>query len=383
MLHAVEPRTVKVPGRKSTLTLSDITEDARALADFAGHEQIWLGRDQERGLTAIVAVHDTTLGPALGGTRVWPHESFEAALTDALRLSHGMTLKAAVAGLALGGGKAVIVADSKTDKTPELLEAYAEMLAALDGQYITAEDVGLTLEDADFLRSRTPNVTGTMRGGSGNPSPVTAQGVFLGIKAALRHARGTEKLDGVRVAVQGLGAVGWSLAKRLRSEGAILTVTDIDPARAKKAVEHLGATAVEGDAIITADVDVFAPCALGAVLSEETIPQLKAGIVAGSANNQLATADDAERLRLRGVLYAPDYVINSGGLINVAEELTPPGYDADAAMKRVAVIPKTLGAIFRRAESEGRTTDAVAEAIALERIEAARKRKSHAAKTGR
>lgn len=383
MLQAAGPRTVKVPGGKSTLKLSDITEDASRLADFADHEQVWLGRDEERGLTAIVAVHDTTLGPALGGTRVWPHENFEAALTDALRLSHGMTLKAAVAGLALGGGKAVIVADARSDKSLRLLDAYAEMLAALEGQYITAEDVGLSLEDADYLRARTPNVTGTTRGGSGNPSPVTAQGVFLGIKAALKHQSGSEKLDGVRVAVQGLGAVGWSLAKRLRNEGARLSVSDIEPARADKAVTHLDAVALEGDAITTADVDIFAPCALGAVLSETTIPLLKAGIVAGSANNQLATPQDAERLRARGILYAPDYVINAGGLINVAEELTPPGYDADAAMKRVGVIPRTLGAIFRRAQAEGRTTDAVAETIALEYIEGARAKKARRAKSAR
>lgn len=373
MPHARDPRTLKAPNRQTTLSLADITGEAAALADFDRHEQVWLGMDEQRGLTAIVAIHDTTLGPALGGTRIWPHESFEAGLTDALRLARGMTLKAAVAGLRLGGGKAVIIADPRTDKTPAMLEAYAEMLAALDGQFITAEDVGLTIEDADFLRARASNVTGTTRGGSGNPSPVTAHGVFLGLKAALRHRRGHDRLDGVRVAVQGLGAVGWSLAKKLSQEGAGLVVADIDPARARKAVEHLGAIAVEGDAIIAADVDVFAPCALGAVLSAETIPLLKATIVAGSANNQLASPEDAERLKARGILHAPDYVINAGGLINVAEELSRTGYDEDAAMKRVAQIPRTLAAIFRRAEDEGRTTDAVAETIAMERIAAARR----------
>jgi leucine dehydrogenase len=372
MLHVSEGRTLRVPARGSTLSLVDITDRAAAMPDFAGHECVWLGRDEQRGLTAIVAIHDTTLGPALGGTRVWPHESFEAALTDALRLSRGMTYKAAVAGLDLGGGKAVIVADPRTEKTPALLQAYAEMLAALDGQFFTGEDVGLTLEDADFLRARTANVTGTTMGGSGNPSPVTAHGVFLGIKAALRHRRGDDRLKDVSVAVQGLGSVGWSLAKKLSQEGARLTVSDIDPARARKAVDHLGATAVEGDAILGAEVDVLAPCALGGLLSEETIPLLEAGIVAGAANNQLATADDAERLRARGILHAPDFVINAGGLMNVAAELAPGGYNAAATMAKVEAIPRTLGTIFRRAAAERRAPEAVAEAMAEERIGKAR-----------
>ncbi|MEX0406026.1 Glu/Leu/Phe/Val dehydrogenase dimerization domain-containing protein [Aquibium sp. LZ166] len=374
MLHSIEPRSLKVPGRASSLSLKDITAQAGGLPDFDRHEQVWLGRDESRGLTAIVAVHDTTLGPALGGTRVWPHESFEAGLTDALRLSRGMTYKAAIAGLDLGGGKAVIIADPKTQKTPELLQAYAEMLRALDGQFYTGEDVGLTLEDADFLRARTPNVTGTTSGGSGNPSPVTAHGVFLGIKAALRHRRGKDRLAGIRVAVQGLGSVGWSLAKKLSQEGAFLTVSDIDPARAQKAVDHLGARSVLGNAILEADVDVLAPCALGGILSQETIPLLKASIVAGAANNQLATDRDDNLLRARGILYAPDYVINSGGLMNVAAELAPGGYDADATMKRVARIPETLTAIFRRAEEEGKTTEEVAEAMAGERLARGRNR---------
>lgn len=373
MLHAAQPRTLRAPARRSTLSLADITADAARLADFDGHEQVWLGRDEERGLAAIVAIHDTALGPALGGTRVWAHEGLEAGLTDALRLSRGMTLKAAVAGLAYGGGKAVIVADPRRGKTPAMLEAYAEMLAALDGQFYTAEDVGLTLEDADFLAARAPNVTGTTRGGSGNPSPVTAHGVFLGLKCALRHRLGVERLDGVRVAIQGLGAVGFALARELAREGAALTVSDIDPARSRKAVEHLGATAVSGDTILAAGVDVLAPCALGAVLSAGTVPAIRAAVVAGAANNQLATPADAARLRARGILHAPDYVINAGGLVNVAQELSPRGYDAEAVMRRVAQIPRTLAAIFRRAEAEGTTTEAVAAEIAMERVRAARR----------
>src|SRR5690554_4336621 len=190
----------------STLRLTDITARAKKLEAFDQHEQIWLGEDETRGLTAIVAIHSTALGPALGGTRIWPHPTFEAALTDALRLSRGMTFKAAIAGVPFGGGKAVIQADSRTDKTPAMFEAYAEMLSALNGQYFTGEDVGLTLADADFLRARTPNISGTTQGGSGNPSPVTALGVFLGLKAAVRRARGTETLAGLTVAVQGLGS---------------------------------------------------------------------------------------------------------------------------------------------------------------------------------
>lgn len=372
MLHSGEARKLKY-ARESTLSLTEITADAAQSEAFDGHECIWLGRDDERGLTAIVAIHNTALGPALGGTRVWPHESFEAALTDALRLSRGMTYKSAVVGLPFGGGKAVIMADPKTGKTPELLEAYAEMLAALEGQFFTGEDVGLTVTDADFLRARTPNVTGTTRGGSGNPSPVTAEGVFLGIKAALRHQRGSDSLDGVTIAVQGLGSVGWSLCEKLHAEGARLIVTDIDAARVEKARTAFSAEAVPAEAIVGVDADIFAPCALGGVLSQKTIPGLKARIVAGSANNQLVHHEDARLLMERGVLYAPDYVINAGGLINVAAELTPDGYDRAAAMAKVAEIPDTLLDIFERAEKQKRPTNDIAAEIAMERIRAARR----------
>ena len=368
MLQVTQPRSVRLAAAARTLALSDITAKAASLPDFAGHEQIWLGRDEVRGLTAIVAIHSTTLGPALGGTRVWPHASFEAALTDALRLSHGMTMKAAIAGVPFGGGKAVIVADPKTQKTPALLDAYAEMLTALAGQYITAEDVGLTLADADYLGARAPNVTGTSSGGSGNPSPVTAQGVFLGLKAALEHRNGSDRLDGVTVAVQGLGSVGQALCEKLAAEGARLVVGDLDAARVADAQASLGAAVVAPDAVIAAEADIFAPCALGGVLSQETLPRLRARIVAGAANNQLATPDIAQALATRGVLYAPDYVINSGGLINVAAECAPGGYDRDRAMEAVRGIPRTLSVIFERAAREGRTTEAVAETMALERL---------------
>ncbi len=372
MLHVSDPRRLRTPVATTGLVITDITGRAATLPAFDHHERIWLGRDPARGLTAIVAIHDTTLGPALGGTRIWPHETFEAALTDALRLSRGMTFKAAIANVPFGGGKAVILADSKTDKTPALLTAYAEMLSALEGQYFTGEDVGLTLADADFLRARAPNVSGTTAGGSGNPSPVTAEGVFLGLKAAHGHVNGGSPLRGIRVAVQGLGAVGRALCDRLAADGAKLIVTDLDAERVKKAVSDLGAQAVRPEEIVGVEADIFAPCALGGVLSQTTIPALKAGIVAGSANNQLARHGDAQLLKDRGVLYAPDYVINAGGLINVAAELAPGGYDREAALAKVAEIPATLTDIFVRAEAENLPTNDVAQRIAEERIAAAR-----------
>ena len=372
MLQEHEARRLRPLRAGSSLKLTDITARAARLPSFDGHEQIWLGEDDVRGLTAIVAVHDTSLGPALGGTRVWPHATFEAALVDALRLSRGMTFKAAVIDVPFGGGKAVIKADPKTEKTPAMLDAYAEMLAALNGQYFTGEDVGLTLADADYLRARTPNISGTTAGGSGNPSPVTALGTFLGIKAALAHRNGSDSLDGIRVAVQGLGSVGWSLCERLHADGALLTVADIDNARVRKAAEVFAATTVEADAIAAADVDLFAPCALGGILSAATIPQIKARIVAGAANNQLAVHDDAAELMKRGILYAPDYVINAGGLVNVAAELAADGYDREQVMVMVRSIPETLTAIFRRADTEGLPTNTIAQAMAAERIARAR-----------
>lgn len=373
MLQMRETRSLRNPRTGSSLVLSDITARASALAAFDNHEQIWLGQDPVRGLTAIVAIHDTSLGPALGGTRVWPHHSFDAALTDALRLSRGMTLKSAVAGMPFGGGKAVIIADLKTDKTPALLEAYAEMLLALNGQYFTGEDVGLTLADADFLRERTPNVTGTTKGGSGNPSPVTAQGVFLGLKAAVAHRRGSDRLEGIRVAVQGLGSVGRALADKLHAEGAKLIVADLDEARVRDAVKSLGATAATTDMVLSVDADVLAPCALGGLFTAETIPHIQAEIVAGAANNQLARHEDARLLMERGILYAPDYVINGGGLINVAAELAPGGYDRADAMARVARIPEVLADIFRRSDAERRPTNDIAQEIAAERLSASRR----------
>lgn len=366
------PATAGAARAASTLTISDITDEARLLPGFEDHEKVVLGRDEARGLTAYVAIHDTALGPALGGTRIWRHESREAAITDALRLSRGMTLKSAVAGMPFGGGKAVIHADAQAEKTPELLEAYAEMLRALDGTYYTGEDVGLTLADADFLRERAANVTGTTIGGSGNPSPVTAHGVFLGLKAAVRHRLKHDALGGLTVAVQGLGSVGRALCDALHAAGARLIVADIDAARVEAAKRELGAQSAHPDEIALADADVFAPCALGAVIDQGMVDAIKARVVAGAANNQLAEHGDAARLSERGILYAPDYVINAGGLINVASELAPGGYDRERAMRLVETIPNVLTDIFERAERQGRPTNDVAEELAQERIAAAR-----------
>ena len=367
MLHVEKPARSALDGTDS-LQLTDITADAARLPGFDGHEQVWLGRDRARGLTAIVAIHDTTLGPALGGTRIWAHDTLDAAITDALRLSRGMTCKSAIAGVPFGGGKAVIRADARTQKTPELLEAYADMLAALQDRFFTGEDVGLTVADADFLRQHTPNVAGTTIGGSGNPSPVTALGVFLGLKAAVRHRYGSDVTGELTIAVQGLGSVGWALCEMLHETGAHLTVTDIDQARCRQAGDRFGAIIVAPDAILQADADILAPCALGGVLTPGTIADLKAGIVAGSANNQLADEADAERLQARGVLYAPDYVINAGGLINVAAELAPGGYDREDALARVDHIDDILTTIFRRGDETGEPTNRIAEAIAAERL---------------
>ena len=262
----------------------------------------------------------------------------------------------------------MIIADSRNDKTPELLTAYAEMLSLLVGDYVTAEDVGMTLADADFLRSRAPNVAGTTVGGSGNPSPVTAEGVFLGLEAAWAHKTGLRKLAGVRVAIQGLGAVGFALAERLSTAGARLIVSDIDAERCRRAEAELGAVAVTPDTLLSTDADILAPCALGGVLSATTIPSVRAKVVAGSANNQLARHEDAALLKESGILYAPDYVINSGGLINVAAEFAPGGYDGARASAMVARIPETLEEIFRRSDSQERSTSDVALSIAEERL---------------
>ncbi|TVO52644.1 Glu/Leu/Phe/Val dehydrogenase dimerization domain-containing protein [Denitromonas halophila] len=344
-----------------------------SLRDFADHEQVVFVSDDASGLKAIIAVHNSNLGPALGGCRMWPYASEEEAIHDVLRLSRGMTYKSALAGLKLGGGKSVIIGNPRTDKSPALLDAFARALNNLNGRYIAAEDSGTSVADMKYLAERTAHVAGivdkpTDGGGtrSGDPSPATALGTFVGIKAAVKAQLGRDSLDGVRVAVQGVGNVGFDLAQQLHAAGAKLWVTDIHQDNLSRAEAELGAVVVAPDAIYGQDVDVFAPCALGAVINDQTIPQLKARIVAGASNNQLAEARHGSELMRRGILYAPDYVINAGGIIDVYYERT--GFDRAALLAHVEGIYGTLLEIFERASTEQRPTGEVADALAESRF---------------
>jgi leucine dehydrogenase len=342
----------------------------------AHHEQVVFCHDEESGLDSIIAIHDTTLGPALGGTRMWPYRSADEALIDVLRLSEGMTYKAAVADLELGGGKAVIIGDSKRDKTPELLRAHGRFVDTLGGRYITAEDVGIGVEDMEYVYEETKHVTGirSTPHGSGDPSPVTAYGVYHGIKASCRKKLGTDELKGIRIAVQGAGHVGYNLCENLASEGAVLTICDIDDERVRKVVDDFRATPVTTDAIYDVDCDVFAPCALGAIINDGTLRRLRCSIVAGAANNQLEEDRHGDALDAKGILYAPDYVINAGGLINVYGELV--GYGIETAKEKARGIYGTLLSIYDIAEEDGLPTYRAADRLARERIRKAREQKA-------
>ncbi|MFO7273579.1 MAG: Glu/Leu/Phe/Val dehydrogenase dimerization domain-containing protein [Bacillota bacterium] len=332
-----------------------------------GHEQLVFCYDKSTGLRAIIAIHDTTLGPALGGLRMWPYEREEDAITDVLRLSRGMTYKNSAMGLNLGGGKAVLWGDPRTDKSEELFRAFGKFVESLGGRYITAEDVGTTVADMNYVMMETDHVCGREEV-SGDPSPVTAYGVFMGIKACVKHVFGSEDLKGKKVAVQGLGKVGYHLCKHLHEAGAELIVTDIDPELVEKAKAEFGAKAVAPDEIYSVECDIFSPCALGAILNDETIPKLKCKIVAGAANNQLKEPRHGDMLRKRGILYAPDFVINGGGVINVAEEYHPQGYDRERALKRVATIYDKLLRVFKIAEERNISTAEAADVMAEERM---------------
>jgi leucine dehydrogenase len=334
--------------------------------DFDAHEQIVFCRDAASGLSAIIAIHNSNLGPALGGLRMWPYADSDAALADALRLSRGMTYKSAISGLSFGGGKAVIIGDPRKDKTPALFRAFGRFVDSLGGRYITAEDVGTSPRELEWVRQETRHVRGIAEGGAGDPSPATAHGVHGGIRAAVRHALGRESLDGVRVAVQGLGHVGEDVCRRLAADGAVLFVSDIRAETVGRVVDALGATAVTPEAIYDQAVDVFAPCALGAVINDDTVGRLRAKVIAGSANNQLAEARHGIALRQRGILYAPDYVINAGGVINIAHEGAD--YDREAAFAHVGRIYDTLLEIFARAERQGIATSEAADRIAEDRF---------------
>jgi Glutamate dehydrogenase/leucine dehydrogenase len=319
-------------------------------------------------------VHNSNLGPALGGCRMWHYATEDDAIRDVLRLSRGMTYKSALAGLKLGGGKSVIIGNPRTDKTPALLDAFARALNQLNGRYVAAEDSGTSVADMKYLAERTPHVAGIedkpsheaegMR--SGDPSPATAYGTFFGIKAAVRRKLGRDSLDGLRVAIQGVGNVGFDLARQLKEAGAELWVSDIHEENLVRARTELGASALAPEAIYAASVDVFAPCALGAILNDETIPQLHASIVAGAANNQLAEVRHGSALMHRGILYAPDYVINAGGIIDIYHERI--GFERAALLRHVEGIHDTLLEIFERADREARPTGEVADALAEERF---------------
>lgn len=341
---------------------------------FDNHEQVLFCSDKDTGLKAIIAVHSTAIGPGAGGCRMWQYASEEDAISDVLRLSRGMSYKNALANVGLGGAKAIIMGDSKSQKTPELMKAFGRYVDSLSGRYITAEDVGMSVKDMEHVATQTRWVAGLVRGNaaSGDPSPFTAHGVFCGIRASLRYLNGSDDLKGIRVAVQGLGNVGYNLCRELHQAGAELIVSDIHAVHVERVVKKFGATVVAVDAIIGQEVDVFAPCALGAVINDETVPQLKAKIVAGAANNQLAEARHGEALRERGILYAPDYLINAGGIINVANEIKGVPVTVEAGMAAVEVVYSTLLEIYATAEQEGRPTSEIADEMAKARIEAAK-----------
>ena len=331
-------------------------------------EQLVFCQDEASGLKAVIAIHDTTLGPALGGCRMWTYASEEAAIEDALRLARGMTYKNAAAGLNLGGGKTVIIGDPFKDKNDEMFRALGRFIQGLNGRYITAEDVGTTVADMDLIHEETDYVTGISPtfGSSGNPSPITAYGVYLGMKAAAKQAFGNDSLFGKKIAVQGLGNVAYTLCEYLYKEGAKLVVTDINQEAIERVVNRFGATAVAPEAIYDQDVDIFSPCALGAIINDDTIPKLKAKVIAGSANNQLAQSKHGRALHEMGIVYAPDYVINAGGVINVADELY--GYNRDRAMKRVETIYSSLEKIFAISKEQDIPTYLAANHLAEERI---------------
>ncbi|WP_299006581.1 Glu/Leu/Phe/Val dehydrogenase dimerization domain-containing protein [uncultured Shewanella sp.] len=331
------------------------------------HEQVLTCHDEESGLRAIVAVHNTKLGPAVGGCRMWNYASEAEALDDVLRLSRGMTYKNALAGLKMGGGKSVIIADPKTKNREALFRAFGRFIHTLEGRYYSAEDVGTTTSDIMIAHQETPYMAG-LEGKSGDPSPYTALGTYLGIKAAVKHQRNLDSLKGLTISVQGVGHVGYYLCRHLHEDGAKLIVTDIHQANIDRVVNEFGALAVKPDDIYHQNVDIYAPCALGATINDHTIPQLKATIVAGCANNQLSEPRHGEQLKSLGILYAPDYVINAGGIINVSFEKD---YNADLATKKVKEIYHTLLSIFQQADAENKTTAEVADDMAQSIIAAA------------
>lgn len=350
-----------------------IDEDFELFSDLTNmeHEQIVFCSKPEVGLRAIIAIHDTTLGPALGGTRMWNYSTEKEAIRDVLRLSRGMTYKSAISGLNLGGGKAVIIGDSQKDKSEPLFRAFGRFVDGLSGRYITAEDVGITEQDMQWIFSETKYVTGIPKsmGGSGNPSPVTAYGVYMGMKASAKRAYGSDSLKGKRIGIQGAGAVASHLAEYVSKEGAELFISDIFEEKANRVALKTGGTVVEPDEIYTLNLDIFSPCALGGVVNDDTINALNCDIVAGGANNILDNEEKhGEELVKRGILYAPDYVINAGGIINVASELE--GYNEELSMQKASRIYDTVLQIFDYADEHNLPTISASNILAEQRIKA-------------
>jgi leucine dehydrogenase len=331
------------------------------MPDFDAHEAVHMFTDQQSGLCAVIALHSTHLGPAAGGTRFWHYADKQAAITDALRLSRGMSYKNAMAGLPAGGGKAVILADSNHMKTPALLRAFAAKVDSLAGRYITAQDVGMSEDDMVALSAHTSHVAG-LPGLGGDPGPYTARGVYLGVKAAAKRALNKDTMQGVHVAIQGIGSVGGGLARYLAADGAKLTIADVNEARAAKLADELCAQYIASDQIMTVQADIFSPCALGAILSAQSVADLQVGAIAGGANNQLASGNEDKLLLARGILYAPDYVINAGGIINVLRHMGQGGDDAVNA--RIDMIPARLDEIWDESAASGATPAAVADKMA-------------------
>jgi leucine dehydrogenase len=340
------------------------------LREFDDHELVVFGHDAPSGLRAIIAVHSTALGPAAGGCRMWPYATTAEAVADVLRLSRGMSYKNALAGVPLGGGKSVIIAESRKAKTPELLEAFGRLVDSLGGRYITAEDVGTTIADMAHVARATRYVAGLGAEpgqAGGDPGPKTALGVYLGIKAAAQFQLGKSQLKGMTVAVQGVGGVGYHLCRLLAADGVELSVADVRPAAVQRVREEFRARAVAVEEVLALQVDVLAPCALGAVLNSQSIPRLRARIIAGAANNQLAQGQDGTALQAAGILYAPDYVINAGGIISVAREYAGGATEAQV-IADIQAIPARLTEIFERARRENRPTNAVADEMARAKL---------------
>ncbi len=336
------------------------------LPDFDGHEAVHFVCDRESGLRAIIGIHSTHLGPAGGGTRFWHYDRPDQAVADVLRLSRGMSYKNAMAGLAMGGGKAVILADAGRTKTPEMIAAFARAVDRLGGSYVTAEDVGMSVDDMVAISKETRFVAGLpVASGSvgGDPGPHTSLGVYLGVKAAVKHALGKDSLAGLHLAVQGAGSVASGLVRHAARDGARISVADIDQGRAQRVSDEVGGTVVDPGEIMTLEADVFSPNALGAILDEQSIAALRVPVVAGGANNQLARPEDGDRLQARGILYAPDYVINAGGIINVSTEYLKDG-DQGEVRRKIEQIPVRLEQIWAESAGTGRNPAAVADLMA-------------------